>query len=127
MRKLNAKEIEFEEKLSFEYKDFTEVIVKLDQSIEKLNNLLSVNIDKRFIKDKQEYSVEYIQPIINKLQELIDLNDKNLVLKQKFRINSPLVVGEKNLAEILTILFKSLENANKLQSSQTSNLYVTNV
>jgi hypothetical protein len=117
--------IKTEETFSFEYSDFNDLLLKLDQKSEELKKVLSADIDKKWIKEDHEYVTQYIQDIINKLDVL---SKETKAAEPKFLIPSSITgTGEKTLLQLLTILVKHVESLENKLATNTSSLYLPNV
>lgn len=114
---VSLKCIRSEEKFSFEYDSFTDLLHKLDEADQVLKKVLESKIDKKgWIKTDYPNIVGYLQEVINKIDILSEEE-----VEKKYVINSTTVKGEKSITELFNILFKEIES---LKKTEQSSLYI---
>jgi len=102
--------IKTEEDYPFKFESFDELLKLIYESGQESKKILSKKIDRKWIKEEKEYSVEYIQDLINRFEIIIE-DIKKLQEPIKYEVES--VVGQKTSQQLFAILFKRIESLEK--------------
>lgn len=114
--------VRIEEEFSFEHKEeLNDVLHKLDDSMQDLSKILTKKIDKKWIETEKENLAEYVQELINKMGQIIEI--LSAPSTKKYTINSSFTTGEKTELQLLSAIIKKLEDHEKQLNNNTSSLY----
>lgn len=110
--------IRTEEKLSFDYDSFNDILHNFDNKIKELNLILFKKLDKKSLEVERDLTIDYIQDIINRLDILNKkLSETKSVLDTKLVINTSLFTGEQSIIQIISIFAKEIESLKNTKSS----------